>query len=89
MTLRIQRERMNQNLITDLHSYSIEYGITHEVLKLSKESVPILHPGPVNRGIEINSSILEDRKISLIDKQVANGIPIRMALLYLMTATSK
>ena len=85
MALRLQKERMKENLITDLTRYHLEYGITHEVLKSCKKKIPVLHPGPVNRGIEISSEIIEDQSISLIDQQVINGIPIRMALLYLLT----
>ena len=85
MTLRLQKERMHENLITDINSYHNDFGITHETLSWCKKSVPVLHPGPVNRGIEISSRLLEDRNICLIDKQVSNGISIRMALLYLMS----
>jgi len=84
MTLRLQKERMNDNLITDFSNYHKDYGINHEVLRLSKKKIPILHPGPVNRGVEISSDVIDDLSISLIDKQVKNGISIRMALLYLL-----
>tara|TARA_Y100001968_G_scaffold67455_1_gene58378 strand:- start:1992 stop:3005 length:1014 start_codon:yes stop_codon:yes gene_type:complete len=84
MTLRLQKERMNQNLLTDLKTYHETYGITHENLKWCEKKVPVLHPGPVNRGIEISSQVVEDKSISLIDNQVENGIPTRMALLYLL-----
>ena len=87
MTLRLQKERMKKNLITDLSRYHKEYGITYEKLKWCKKKIPVLHPGPVNRGIEIESTILEDNSICLIDKQVTNGIPIRMALLYLLASS--
>ncbi len=87
MTLRLQKERMHQNLLTGLDRYHREYGITHETLKWCEKSVPVLHPGPVNRGIEISSAILEDPSICLIEEQVRNGIPIRMALLYLITTS--
>ena len=83
-TLRIQKERMNENLISSLDRYHDEYGITHESLKWCKNNVPVLHPGPVNRGIEISSQLVEDNSINLISKQVENGIPTRMALLYLL-----
>ncbi len=88
MTLRLQKERMRENLLTDLDRYHLDYGINNESLKYCKQRVPILHPGPVNRGIEISGSILSDRSICLIEKQVRNGIPIRMALLYLMSAVT-
>tara|TARA_B100000700_G_scaffold293081_1_gene353724 strand:+ start:125 stop:1150 length:1026 start_codon:yes stop_codon:yes gene_type:complete len=85
MTLRLQKERMRQNMLTDLDTYHQQYGITHESLKFcNNENVPVLHPGPVNRGIEISSELVEDNSRSLISNQVENGIPTRMALLYLL-----
>ena len=84
MTLRLQKERMKQNMLTDLDTYHEQYGITHQSLKWCDKKVPILHPGPVNRGIEISSQLVEDNSINLISKQVENGIPTRMALLYLL-----
>ena len=87
MTLRLQKERMRNNLITDEYRYHNDYGISHKTLDWCKKKVPILHPGPVNRGVEISSEVVEDSSISLIENQVTNGIPIRMALLYLMTAS--
>ena len=89
MTLRLQKERMQGNLITDFYRYHRDYGINHENLKVCEKKIPILHPGPVNRGLEISSDLLEDNSRSLIDKQVQNGIPIRMALLYLLTTSKK
>ena len=86
MTLRLQKERMRENLLTDLHQYHCEYGITHESLKWCKKAIPVLHPGPVNRGIEMSSALLEDSSICLAREQVKNGIPIRMDLLYLLAA---
>ena len=86
MTLRLQRERMQQNMLSDLNQYYLNYGINHDCLKWCGKKVPVLHPGPVNRGVEMSGSLLDDRSISLVDKQVQNGIPIRMALLYLMSA---
>jgi len=86
MTLRLQKERMKKNQITDLYRYHQDYGINHENLKWCKNKTPILHPGPVNRGIEISSQIIEDDSISLVNNQVKNGVPIRMALLYLITS---
>ena len=84
MTLRLQKERMKQNMLTDLDNYYSQFGITHESLKWCEKKVPVLHPGPVNRGIEISSQLVEDNSINLISKQVENGIPTRMALLYLL-----
>ena len=84
MTLRLQKERMKQNMLTDLDSYYEQYGITHQSLKWCDKYVPVLHPGPVNRGIEISSQLVDDNSINLISNQVENGIPTRMALLYLL-----
>ena len=84
MTLRLQKERMDSNLITDISRYHFDFGITHESLKWCKKKVPLLHPGPVNRGVEISSELAQDLSISLINNQVQNGVPIRMALLYLL-----
>ena len=84
MTLRLQKERMQENLLTSLERYHQDYGITHESLKLCNKQIPVLHPGPVNRGIEISSSVVNDHKICLLEQQVTNGVLIRMALLYLI-----
>ena len=84
MTLRLQKERMQQNMLTDLDSYFEQYGITHQSLNWCDKNVPVLHPGPVNRGIEISSQLVDDNSITLIRNQVENGIPTRMALLYLL-----
>ncbi len=87
MALRLQQERMRENLLSDIDRYQRDYGLNHEKLNLCKQPIPVLHPGPVNRGIEISSSLLEDRSICLVEEQVRNGIPTRMALLYLMAAS--
>ena len=84
ITLRLQKERMKENMLTDLDSYYEQYGITHQSLKWCDKKIAVLHPGPVNRGIEISSQLVDDNSISLISKQVENGIPTRMALLYLL-----
>jgi len=84
MTLRIQKERMKQNMLTDLDTYHEQYGITHQSLMWCEKKVPVLHPGPVNRGVEISSQLVDDNSINLIRNQVENGIPTRMALLYLL-----
>ena len=83
MTLRLQKERMNQNLLTSLESYHRRFGLTHERLP---GKIPVLHPGPVNRGVEMSGALLDDPSLSLVEEQVTNGIPIRMALLYLLAA---
>ncbi|CAK6698716.1 Aspartate carbamoyltransferase [Synechococcus sp. CBW1107] len=87
MTLRLQQERMNQNLLTSLESYHRAYGLTHARLSGCSSDVPVLHPGPVNRGVEMSGALLDDPQRSLVEQQVTNGIAVRMALLYLMAAS--
>ena len=84
MTLRLQQERMHEHLLTGLESYHRAFGLSHERLALCGQSVPVLHPGPVNRGVEMTGALLDDPAICLVEEQVRNGIPVRMALLYLL-----
>ena len=84
MTLRLQKERMTQYLLPSLREYHHLFGITRDRLQLCKPGVKILHPGPVNRGVEISSDLMDDPEFSLISEQVTNGVAVRMALLYLM-----
>jgi aspartate carbamoyltransferase catalytic subunit len=87
MTLRLQKERMQQHLLTSLDAYHREFGLNHGRLALCGRPVPVLHPGPVNRGVEMAGELLDDPLVCLVDEQVRNGIPMRMALLYLMAAS--
>lgn len=84
MTLRLQKERMTEHLLPSLREYHQLYGITHQRLKLCHPHVKVLHPGPVNRGVEISSELMDDPNFSLIAQQVTSGIAVRMALLYLL-----
>lgn len=84
MTLRLQQERMTQHLLPSLREYHQQFGITGDRLKLCKPEVKVLHPGPVNRGVEISSKLMDDPSFSLISQQVTSGVAVRMALLYLM-----
>jgi aspartate carbamoyltransferase catalytic subunit len=85
--LRIQLERQNQPLFSSLREYSLAYGITMERLnKLNKEIV-IMHPGPINRGVEIDSDVADSQHSIILD-QVENGVAVRMACLYLLTGRS-
>lgn len=84
MTLRLQKERMTQHLLPSLREYHQQFGITHERLKQCRPDVKVLHPGPVNRGVEISSELMDDPQFSLISQQVTSGVAVRMALLYLM-----
>jgi len=83
--LRIQLERQDIKFFPSLREYSMQYGLTKEILdNLSKEIV-VMHPGPINRGVEITSEVA-DSKQSIILDQVENGIAIRMAVIYLLAA---
>lgn len=84
MTLRLQKERMTQHLLPSLREYHQRYGITRDRLKLCQPEAKVLHPGPVNRGVEISSDLMDDPNFSLISQQVTSGVAVRMALLYLM-----
>ncbi len=84
MALRLQKERMTDYLLPSLREYHRLFGITHERLKWCKPNVKVLHPGPVNRGVELSSELMDDSQYSLIGDQVTNGVAVRMALLYLI-----
>jgi aspartate carbamoyltransferase catalytic subunit len=84
MALRIQRERMSDPLIPSLREYAKCYGVSASLLKKAKSDAIVMHPGPVNRGVEINPDIAAGSR-SVILEQVTNGVAIRMALLYLVT----
>jgi aspartate carbamoyltransferase catalytic subunit len=83
MMLRLQLERQSAGLFPSLYEYSKFYGLNAERLKLAKENVLVMHPGPMNRGVEITKDVAESIS-SVIEEQVTNGIVIRMALLYLL-----
>ena len=84
MSLRIQLERQKKGLFPSVREYSRFFGLDEKRLQLAKEDALIMHPGPVNRGVELSSSVMDcDR--SAIDEQVTNGVAVRMALLYILT----
>jgi aspartate carbamoyltransferase catalytic subunit len=84
MILRIQRERQDSAYFPTLREYSIHYGLTNERLDLAQKDAIVLHPGPMNRGIEISSDVADSSR-SLILDQVKYGVAVRMAVLYLAT----
>ena len=88
MALRIQQERQNDPLFPSLREYAISYGINQELLKLAKEDVLVMHPGPINRGVEMSPEVA-DGAASVILEQVTNGVAVRMALLYLLMGGEK
>ena len=85
--LRIQLERQNQPLFSSLREYNLAYGITMDRLNKLKKDIVIMHPGPINRGVEMDSNVA-DSKHSIILDQVENGVAVRMACLYLLTGRS-
>ena len=87
MILRIQRERQDAAYFPSLREYSIHYGLTNDRLDLAKKDAIVLHPGPMNRGIEIASEVADSSR-SLILDQVKYGVAVRMAVLYLATGGS-
>jgi aspartate carbamoyltransferase catalytic subunit len=83
MMLRLQLERMTGGYIPSVREYHDRFGLTEERVRRAKKDVLILHPGPMNRGVEIASEVA-DGPYSVILDQVTNGVAIRMAVLYLL-----
>lgn len=88
MMLRIQKERQGANLFSTEREYSKFFGLNDKVLKGAKKDVIVMHPGPVNRGVEITPD-LADGGFSVINEQVTNGVAVRMALFYLVLGGAK
>jgi aspartate carbamoyltransferase catalytic subunit len=82
--LRIQLERQNQPLFSTLREYNLNYGISRKLLDSLNKEITIMHPGPMNRGVEIDSDVADGYQ-SIILNQVENGVAIRMAVLYLLS----
>lgn len=81
--LRLQLERQKNNLFPTIREYSMTFGVNNERLKRAKKDAIVMHPGPMNRGVEISSGVA-DGPASVIDDQVTNGVAVRMAVLYLL-----
>ncbi|MDB9882339.1 aspartate carbamoyltransferase catalytic subunit [Bacteroidia bacterium] len=86
--LRIQLERQEDKYFPSLREYSQQYGVTIPILKSLSKEIVLMHPGPINRGVEITSEVADSEQ-SIILNQVENGVAIRMAVLYLLAGTSK
>lgn len=82
--LRIQLERQNKKYFPSIREYSLYYGINKEILDSIKKDVIIMHPGPINRGVEISSDVADSNKSIILD-QVENGVAVRMAIMYLLS----
>lgn len=87
MTLRIQKERQNDPLLPSLREYAQRFGISRNILALARPDALIMHPGPVNRGVELNPEVADGPQSVILD-QVTNGVAVRMALLYLVMGNS-
>jgi aspartate carbamoyltransferase catalytic subunit len=81
--LRIQLERQNQVLFSSLREYNLAYGVSKKLLESLNKEIVIMHPGPMNRGVEIDSDVADSNQ-SIILQQVENGVAVRMAVLYLL-----
>jgi len=85
MMLRIQLERQKQNIFPSLREYAQHYCLNRTNIKLAKPDAIVMHPGPMNRGVEISPDIADDPGCSVILDQVNNGVAVRMALFYLLS----
>src|SRR5205814_9471184 len=83
MMLRVQQERMHGLFLPSLREYFVQFGLTPQRLERAAPDVIVMHPGPMNRGVEIDSAVA-DGPWSVILDQVANGVAVRMAVLYLL-----
>ncbi len=88
MPLRLQLERQRKGFLPSVEEYFRLYGVTSDRMKLAKESAIVMHPGPMNRGVEIESALADGPK-SVILEQVTNGLAVRMAVLYLLAGVKK
>ncbi len=88
MALRIQQERQHDPLIPSLREYARFYGVNRKLLELAKKDVLVMHPGPINRGVEMSPDVADGTGSVILD-QVANGVAVRMALLYLVMGGEK
>ncbi len=87
MMLRLQLERQGRALFPTIREYSRLYGLTAERVKLADAGAIVMHPGPINRGVEIAPEVADSLSSVILD-QVANGVAVRMGILYLMSGAS-
>ena len=86
--LRIQRERMGFGVIPSIREYRNSFGITLDRLSRHKKDIVIMHPGPINRGVELDGDIADSDQAIILD-QVLNGVAVRMSILYLLLGNSE
>ncbi|MCL1967872.1 MAG: aspartate carbamoyltransferase catalytic subunit [Fibromonadales bacterium] len=85
IALRLQKERMDDSLLPSIREYRNFYGITRQTLEKAKSNVLIMHPGPINRGVELDSDIADGENSVILD-QVTNGVAVRMSVLFLLSS---
>jgi aspartate carbamoyltransferase catalytic subunit len=86
--LRVQNERMDMSYFPSIREYSRLFGINRALLESLSKEIVIMHPGPINRGVEITSDVADSHQ-SIILNQVENGVAIRMAVIYLLASKIK
>ena len=88
MMLRLQRERMADGLLPSLREYSARYGLTRQRMRRARPNALIMHPGPMNQGVEISPDLAYGEQ-AVIEEQVTNGVAVRMAIFYLLAGTAE
>jgi aspartate carbamoyltransferase catalytic subunit len=83
--LRVQNERMDFNYFPSTREYAQQYGVDKQLLDSLSKEIVIMHPGPINRGVEITSDVADSKQSVILD-QVENGVAIRMAVIYLLAS---
>ncbi|MDQ2950939.1 MAG: aspartate carbamoyltransferase catalytic subunit [Chloroflexota bacterium] len=86
IALRLQKERQDSGLLPSLREYARVWGLTEQRVARMRPDAPVMHPGPMNEGVEIDASVAHGAR-SLVERQVTNGVAVRMALLYLLVGT--
>jgi aspartate carbamoyltransferase catalytic subunit len=86
--LRVQNERMDVNYFPSTREYAQQYGVDKKLLDSLNKEIVIMHPGPINRGVEITSDVADSKQSVILD-QVENGVAIRMAVIYLLASKIK
>ena len=86
--LRVQNERMDISYFPSTREYTQQFGVDKELLDSLNKEIVIMHPGPINRGVEITSDVADSKQAIILD-QVQNGVAIRMAAIYLLASKIK
>jgi aspartate carbamoyltransferase catalytic subunit len=86
--LRVQNERLDVSYFPTTREYTQQYGVTKELLNSLNKEIVIMHPGPINRGVEITSDVADSQQSVILD-QVENGVAVRMAVIYLLASKIK